>query len=223
MAYGAWRLQIPESAYASDFPVWAWGGGVSFAQLTLAKLKDEAASTLITSSALRAEVAIEAGLEAVDRSAFSDLSFDGRRCRTDEGYAKRHRDAEKRFLSEVHDRTNGEGVAIFIDNIETPVARATLKALARQGVVTTGGWKAGMQLSVLRASECIARHTHVHTHFATPQEVADAVAFAAERNWVPSKKALGKVWSWDEIPELASAYACGGLRTYFPIFQVNGG
>jgi NADPH:quinone reductase-like Zn-dependent oxidoreductase len=220
LAYGAWRLQVPESMYPEGFPVWAWGGGVSYAQLTLAKIKDSARCVLITSSAARREMAERAGLETLDRSTYPDLSFHASRYEADPEYATRYRESEKRFLKEVRDRTGGEGVSIFIDNIGTPVLRVTLKALAREGVLTTCGWKKGMRVDLLRAIECIERHTHVHTHYATRPEADDAVRFACERNWMAPADALGKIWAWEDIAGLAREYMTSG-GSYFPIYRVN--
>lgn len=221
VAYGAWRLQVPEKLFPEGFPVWAWGGGVSYAQLTLAKMKDAARCVLITSSQARRELAARAGLETLDRSTYPDLSFHESRYDTDPEYAARYRDCEKRFVQEVRARTDGEGVAIFIDNIGTPVFRATLKALAREGVVTTCGWKKGMRLEILRAMECIARHTFIHTHYATRPEAEDAVRFACERGWMVPRDALGKIWEWNEVATLAESHMRDTIDSYFPIYRVN--
>ncbi len=221
VAYGAWRLQVPEKLFPEGFPVWAWGGGVAYAQLTLARIKDSARGVLITSSQARRELAARSGLETLDRSTYPDLSFHESRYDTDPEYAARYRDCEKRFVQEVRARTDGEGVAIFIDNIGTPVFRATLKALAREGVVTTCGWKKGMRLEILRAMECIARHTFIHTHYATRPEAEDAVRFACERGWMPPRDALGKIWEWNEVAKLAEAHMRDTIDSYFPIYRIN--
>jgi NADPH:quinone reductase-like Zn-dependent oxidoreductase len=221
IAYGAWRLHVSEQQFPEGFPIWAWGGGVAFAQLTLARMKDSARCVLITSSQARRELAARAGLETLDRSAYPDLWFQAARYDTDPEYAARYRDSEKRFLREVHARTDGEGVAIFIDNIGAPVFRATLKALAREGVVSTCGWKMGMRMEILRAVECIARHTFIHTHYANHQEVEDAIRFACERGWMVPQDALGKIWDWDEVGQLAQGHLTGAVDSYFPIYRVN--
>jgi hypothetical protein len=111
-------------------------------------------------------------------------------------------------------------VAIFVDNIGTPVFRATLKALARQGVITTTGWKWGMDLDIVRAIECINRHIHVFTHYARYEEGLDAVAFAERTGWLPPAEA--RLWRYEQVPQLAADYAAGRVSSYFPIFQVNG-
>jgi NADPH:quinone reductase-like Zn-dependent oxidoreductase len=221
VAYGAWRLHVPEKLFPEGFPVWAWGGGVAFAQLTLARIKDSARCVLITSLQARRALAERAGLETVDRSTYPDLSFHASRYDADPEYAARYRDCEKRFVQEVHARTDGEGAAIFIDNIGTPVFRATLKALAREGVVTTCGWKKGMRLELLRAMECIARHTFIHTHYATRPEAEDAVRFACERGWMVPQDALGKIWEWNEVAKLAAGHLTGAIESYFPVYRVN--
>jgi NADPH:quinone reductase-like Zn-dependent oxidoreductase len=221
VAYGAWRLHVPEQLFPGPFPVWAWGGGVAFAQLTLAMMKDSARCVLITSSQARRELAARAGLETLDRSAYPDLSFDASRYDTDPEYAARYRDCEKRFVQEVRARTDGEGAAIFIDNIGTPVFRATLKALAREGVVASCGWKLGMRLEILRAMECIARHTFVHTHYASRPEAEDAIRFACERGWMPPQDVIGKIWEWNEVAKLAEGHMTGTIDSYFPVYRIN--
>jgi NADPH:quinone reductase-like Zn-dependent oxidoreductase len=221
VAYGAWRLLVSEKQFPEGFPVLAWGGGVSFAQLTLAKLKDHARGILIASSQARCELAARSGLETIDRSAYPDLSFSQARYDADPEYAARYRDSEKRFVQEVMARTDGLGAAIFIDNIGTPVFRATLKALGREGVVTTCGWKHGMRLEIFRAIECIARHTFIHTHYANHQEIEDAVRFACERGWMVPQDAIGKIWDWQDVGKLAESHLTGAVESYFPLYRVN--
>jgi len=221
MAYGSWRLQVPEELFPEGFPVWGWGGGVAYAQLTLATLKDSARCVLITSSPARRQMAERAGLETLDRSTYPDLSFHASRFDSDPEYAARYRENEKRFLKEVRARTDGEGVAIFIDNIGAPVLRVTLKALAREGVVATCGWKKGMRIELLRAIECIDRHTHVHTHYASRPEAMDAMRFACERNWMVPADELGQIWAWEDIAGLAKEYMADAIDSYFPIYRIN--
>lgn len=221
IAYGAWRLQVSEKLFPKDFPVWAWGGGVAFAQLTLAQMKDSAHGVLITSSQARRDVAARAGLETLDRSEYPDLSFHASRYDSDPEYAARYRDSENRFVKEVHARTDGLGAAIFIDNIGTPVFRATLKALAREGVVATCGWKKGMRLELLRAVECISRHTFIHTHYGSREEAEDASRFACERGWMPPLETIGKIWEWNEVAKLAAGHMTGAIDSYFPVYRVN--
>ena len=118
------------------------------------------------------------------------------------------------------ERTGGQGESVFVDIIGTPVIRTTLKALARCGVVATAGWKLGMNVTLLRAIECINRHTHVHTHYARYQEGQAAVEFAERTGWMAP--APDRVYRWEELPELAEDFACGRLDTFFPVFAVNG-
>ena len=126
--------------------------------------------------------------------------------------------AERRFLEEVQQRTGGLGVQIFVDYIGTPVVRATLKALGRQGVITTAGWQQGMAVTSLRAVECIDRHQHVHTHYARYRQGLDAIAYGEREGWMPEVDA--RTWSFDEIPELARAFNRGAVG-YFPVFGIH--
>jgi NADPH:quinone reductase-like Zn-dependent oxidoreductase len=118
----------------------------------------------------------------------------------------------------VQEITEGQGVHIFLDYVGSPVIRATLKALSREGVVATAGWKEGMQLWFLRAIECIERHQFVHTHYARYSEGVQAVRFALANEWLPEVD--DRVYTFDEIPTLGSDYL-GGDFTYFPIFEIN--
>ena len=118
----------------------------------------------------------------------------------------------------VDDLTNGRGVNIFLDYVGSPVIRATLRAMARQGVLATAGWKEGMHLWFLRAVECIDRHQHGHTHYARYAGGVQAVRFTVANEWLPTVDP--RVYTFDEIPELAEAYDRGDF-TYFPCFSVN--
>ena len=122
------------------------------------------------------------------------------------------------ILAEVRERTGGDMVNIFVDFVGSPVFRATLKALARQGVITTAGWKEGMMIDLVRASECIARHQHVHTHYARYSQGVAAVAFAEEHGWLPP--AGENVYGWDEVPDLFKDYNAGNTG-WFPVYRIN--
>ncbi|MBC8352035.1 MAG: zinc-binding dehydrogenase [Planctomycetes bacterium] len=199
VAYACWRSQMQGVAPA-DTVVCAWGGGVSFAQLALAK-RLGCRVMMACSHPERLELLQQEGIEAIDRRQFHDDDF------------------EDKFLKTIAEKTDGKGVSIFIDNIGTPVHRVTLKALARQGVVTTCGWKLGMRTHIARAIECLNRHIHVHTHYARYQEGLDAVQFGEEYVWLPPHPE--HIWSWNEIPTMFREYAAGNIASYFPIFSVN--
>lgn len=218
VAYGCWRTQLTPEDQPHPI-VWGWGGGVSLAELTLAAYSG-ARTAMLASSDVRLDVIRRHGIEPIDRRDFDGLVFDEARYASDRAYADRYRAAERSFLEVVRARTDGEGVSIFIDNLGTPVYRATLKALARQGVITTCGWKHGMMLTSVRAIEAIARRIHVNTHFARYSEGLAAVAFAEERGWLPPDEPEA-VYAWDRVPALARDYARDRVDSYFPLFQVN--
>ena len=223
VAYGAWRLQMmprgrveEENQHLPETYVWGWGGGVVLGELLLAK-RVGCQVAMISSHAARLDLIKKMGITPIDRRQFMDLDFDERRFKADFAYRRRYMKAEIKFLDLVKTHTNGAGVSIFIDNIGGPVFRATLKALGRQGVITTSGWKEGMNLSVARGAECIQRHIHVHTHGSHRSD--KGFYFALQNGWLPP--VTGEVTSWDEIPQLAEAYAQGQIDSYFPIYQVN--
>lgn len=216
-AYGCWRAQF-EGGEMPPLFVWGWGGGVSLAELALAR-HFGAQVAMMSSDDRRLGTIREMGIEPIDRRPFIKLDLDEARYNSDAAFKKGYQEAEKTFLGIVAERTQGMGVSIFIDYIGAPVFRATLKALSRQGVITTAGWKRGMMTSTLRAVECMKWHTHVHTHYATYAQGIESVRFAEANGWLPAVDS--KIYSFDEIPRLAQDYAAGKIDAYFPIFQAN--
>jgi NADPH:quinone reductase-like Zn-dependent oxidoreductase len=198
VAWGCWQTQMREVPPEEVF-VCGWGGGVSLAELSLAKAMG-CRVAMLASTESRLSLLRDLGIVPIDRSAFGEATF------------------EKDFLAAIRAWTGGQGVSIFIDNIGSHY-RSTLKALARQGVITTSGWKHGMIHPTMRAMECISRHIHVFTHYARYPEGLSAVDFAVDHAWMAG--AGGRVYTWDEIPALAEDYAAGRVDDYFPIFSVN--
>lgn len=218
VTYKCLRSQLNDEACPAPY-VWGWGGGVALAELQLAHHYG-CQTAMIASSAGRLALIAQKGINAIDRTAFAHLSYDEAQFESDLAYKARYLEAEYLFLNIIKEKTDGEGVHIFIDNIGTPVYRATLLALAREGVITTCGWKHGMTISHLRAVECINRHIHVHTHAMTFDEGSAAMRFATEHNWLPDE-AECTIYGWDEVPRLASDYEAGRIASYFPLFAVN--
>lgn len=217
VALACWRihgLQLGSAAPA----VWGWGGGVAFAEVTLATLFGFRGA-LASSMPTRLGLIRSLGIDTIDRREFSGLQFDERRFRIDQTAKMEYVAAEAAFLSRVAELTGGNGVAIFVDLIGAPVYRATLKALARPGVITSAGWKHGMVLSTARAFECMNWHCHVHTHYARLPEGPEAVIFAEEHNWLPAVPE--RDYSWDQIPELSEDYDACRIDSYFPLYCVN--
>jgi NADPH:quinone reductase-like Zn-dependent oxidoreductase len=218
VAYTCFRSQLNED----DVPiphVWGWGGGCTLAELELARING-CEVAMLSGSAHHLDTIEGRGVTAIDRRDFPNLDFDERRYHADESYRTAYLESESRFLATVGEHTDDKGVSIFIDYIGGPVVRATQKALGRLGVVSTAGWKHGMVTPMNRAMECIARHIHVHTHYARISEAAPAMAFAEATGWMPDV-AASKVYSFDEIPQLVADYDAG--RTdYFPVYAVNG-
>jgi NADPH:quinone reductase-like Zn-dependent oxidoreductase len=217
VAWACWCSQMSDTQFPSPH-VWAWGGGVALAELLLAKRRG-CRVAMIASSDRRLRLIDNLGIRPIDRREFMDLSFDERRFSTELEYQTRYLAAERTFLEVVRRETCNERVSIFVDNIGTPVFRATLKALARQGVITTLGWYAGSDTSINRPAECIQRHIHVHTHGTRYSEALIAARYAEEEGWIPP--AEDDLWEWDRIPQLAERFALGQVESYFPLFRVN--
>jgi len=219
IAYGAWRLQMSEEDQEVPF-VWAWGGGTSFATVQLAQLF-KARTAIISGTAERLALAAKLGITPIDRRPFQEISRDEERLARDPEYAKRCAAAEDAFLEIVRAHTEGRGASIFIDYIGTPLIHATVRALARQGVIATAGWLEGKEIKLVRAFECIKRHIHVHTHGYRRSDVAPAMRFGEEHGWMPVLGDGARIYSFEEIPSLARDFADGKISSYFPIYQIN--
>lgn len=217
VAYGSWLLQIPKQDVTPPW-VWGWGGGVTLAELTLAQLF-HCQVAMLASKDSRLKVIRDQGIHAIDRRQFPSLFYDEQKYESNPLYKKQYQVNERLFLQKVDEYTHGDGVSIFIDNIGLPVFRATLKALSSEGVLTTVGWKMGMSLQLVRAIECIHRHTHVHTHGSSYEEAAEGVLFAEEHGWLPQIDT--EIYKWDDIPTLAEDYENDVIDSYFPIYQIN--
>lgn len=216
LAFGVLRLQMTEKELPHPH-VWGWGGGVSLGELALANHAG-CKTAMVSSQKRRLDLIKNTGIRAIDRRDFPGLAFDADLFKNDAEYKAEYLASEEKFLKLVREVTDGRGVNIFIDYVGSPVFRVSLKALARQGIITTAGWKEGMMLNLVRAIECIARHQHIHTHYARYEEGVEAVDFAVKNNWVPVPD--DRIYSFEEIPELAKDYAAGNL-TCFPTFTVN--
>ncbi len=216
LAHGTFRLLVHWDELAAPH-VWSWGGGVSLAGLDLAR-RHGCRTVMLSGNEIRLKTIEKTGVTPLDRRQFGRLWFDEAQYKSDPEYKAEYRAAEECFLNEVHRRTKGSMVHIFIDYVGGPVYRATLKALSREGIITTAGWKEGMRLSNLRAIECIERHQHIHTHYARYQQGWKAVAYAEPNGWMPIIDE--RIYTFDEIPELVDAYAHGRVNC-FPCFSIN--
>ncbi|MCC6558330.1 MAG: zinc-binding alcohol dehydrogenase family protein [Polyangiaceae bacterium] len=216
VACGAYRLQVsPEEDPAPH--VWGWGGGTTFAELDLAR-REGCQVAMLSGSDARLAALERAGIAGIDRRAFQGIDLDERRYAADPAYRKAYQEAEAAFLRVVRERTRGRGVSIFIDYIGTPVARATMKALGREGVLATAGWLRGMSTPINRAIECISRHVHVHTHFGRRAEALAAMEYSVRTGWMPE---VTEVYDWEDVPRLAREAAAGSTRSFFPVYRVN--
>ena len=216
LAYGTLRLLLDQTELPHPH-VWGWGGGVTLGELVLAKHAG-CHAVQIASTDDRLAMIESQGLVAVDRREFKDLYFEKSRFRSDKAYTDRYIAAEKVFLQKVTELTGGNLVNIFIDYVGVPVFRATIKATTRESVITTAGWKEGMMIDLVRATECIDRRQHINTHYARyPQGVA-AVAFAEAHDWLPP---VDEVFSYDDVPRMFEEYNKNTLG-WFPIYAVNG-
>lgn len=197
-AWLCWRAQSGAAA-ARKCVVFGYGGGVGFAQTALARLFG-CSAYLATAREDRKALIEEAGVCAL--------------------LTERHgaRPVDDILSDFVRETLQGRGVDILIDNVGDHF-RSSLRMLARQGVITTSGWKHQTMFPLLRPQECINRHVHVFTHYARYQEGRRAVAFALQNGWLPPVDA--KTWAWEEVPALAEAYLAGNLSSYFPIYQIN--
>lgn len=217
-AYGCWRTQVADDDPANHL-VFGWGGGVAFAELTLAKRAGFRVA-MTAGSDERVAFLRENGITPVDRRRFPDLSMPTRRDRADVDWHERRRASAENFLNVVKDLSDGHGAAIFVDNIGGPLYDVTLRAVAREGVIATCGWKVGMRLSQLRGAECISRHFHVNTHVWRMPDSAEIRDFQEAEGWI-APKGSDVIYDFDRVLELADDYANGEIGSYFPLYRVN--
>ena len=216
MALHTLRGQLKETELERPW-VWGWGGGVSLLELSLARRRGCRVAQLASSDE-RLKLIESYGIIPVDRREFEGLAYDPKQYKVKghEEYTDQYRAAEKAFLERVAGITGGEGVHIFANYIGLPVFPVTLKALARQGVHTTAGWKAGMQVSLVLATESINRHPFVNTHYARYEQGAAAVAYAEEHGWLPPHPE--HLYAWDEVPQMSHDYDAG-TAGWFPTYK----
>ena len=77
-----------------------------------------------------------------------------------------------------------------------------------------------MSITYLRAVECIGRHQLIHSHYARRSQALAAIAYGEEHGWMPDIDA--RIYSFDEIPELARRFRSGDVG-FFPVYSVNPG
>lgn len=218
VAFRCWQAQLG-GANPGDHLVFAWGGGVSLAELELARRAGFRVA-MTASSDERLAYLQRKGIQPVDRRLFPDLASNGRGGQLDSTAEGRYRASEREFLRMISELSDGAGVAIFVDYIGAPVHKATLKSMAREGVLTTAGWKGGMDMLNRRATECIKRHLHVHTHVWNYEDSAPIRDYQEKTGWIADIDS-DAIYGFDEIPALAQDYRGGKLSTYFPLYQVN--
>jgi len=216
LAFGTFRLLVGAEELPSP-NVWGWSGGTTLAQLDLAR-RNGCRTVMLSGTECHLRQIRKAGITAVDRRAFGDLLFDEKRYAEDSAFRRAYTQAERNFVRDVWERTGGDNVQVFVDYIGSPVFRATSKALGRQGIITTAGWKEGMTISYLRSVECIGRHQFIHTHYARYPQAVAAVAYAEENGWMPEIDE--RIHAFDEIPDLAVRFRRGETG-FFPVYSVN--
>lgn len=218
MAWTVYRAHMSEQDRPEPI-VASWGGGVAFAQMQLAQYHN-CRTFMLASRDARIQELNQYKITPIDRRNFSDLDFDAQQYSSNLEYKKRYVKSEKIFLHSMQEASQADGVDIFFDHIGGPLFRATLKSVARQGVIASAGWKLGADITeVSRSTECTQRRTHVNTHYAKFQEGLDAVNFGESKGWMPP--AHLPIYSWEDVPKLADDYANNSIDSYFPIYQVN--
>lgn len=216
-AWGNWRIardtfrsMSPQEDHPLPYVV-AWGGGVSLAILQLAKLQGFK-TVMIASQKERLDLIESMGIGSIDRSKFPHLDSRHK--------GQLYAESEKLFLQEINQATQNEKASIFVDFIGEPVLKSTLKALAHPAVITTAGWKAGMNVNLNRAIECMHWHAHVHTHYSNLRGAYEAMNYATLYDWFAPAETVKKVYSWDNIPQLVDDFR-NGRTSYFPLYQIN--
>lgn len=193
VAYKAWKIQNMNSENSKNKFAFSWGGGVGLAELKLAKLNGFNAC-LITSNTKVAEEAKKQGIQVINRLK-----------------------GDEHIINSINDITNSKGADIFIDNIGISTSKLTVKALSREGILTTSGWKSGGLMPISRPYACQNRHIHVYTHYATYEEGKEAISFAIDNSWFPE---IDDIFDWDLLSEALIKYKNGDLKGYYTIIKV---
>lgn len=208
-ALACWRAQLPD-ADPSEHLVFAWGGGVAFAELLLAQ-REGFRVAMAVGSETRAAFIRRFGIEPILRIALSAAESAG---------VERNSTDLQIVLSRINELSGGQGAAVVIDNIGDNLHPVSLKALGREGVLTTCGWKAGMRTSHLRGPECISRHIHVHTHVWRSHDSRIIRDFQESADWI-APRGSHIVYKFEDVPVLAQCYAAGQMSSYFPLYAIN--
>jgi NADPH:quinone reductase-like Zn-dependent oxidoreductase len=214
IAHSAWRTQMDDSDPADEL-VFGWGGGCAFAELQMARRAGFRVG-MTASTEARLALLKQHGISPVDRRNFQSLHYDTQAAPDMTLY----REAERTFRAIIDELSDAKGVAIFIDNIGAPLYKATMKVLARQGVVTTVGWKLGMRTFNLRASDCIKRQLFVNTHVWRQGDSEAIRDYLENTGWLADSNP-DAVYDFDDVPQLAADYAAQRIDNYFPLFRIN--
>lgn len=217
MAYAAYRLQVPEELNNCPF-IFAWGGGVSLAQSLLAKIYGFEVA-MMSSQPARLSLFQDFGIIPIDQRQYKTLHFEKQQYESNNKYKREYTLCIGKLKRDIIKQATNKEISIIFDHIGGNTFKASLRLLDREGVIATSGWKAGMDLSYKRASECINRHFHIHTHYAKMAEGIEAINFAEENNWYPPINS--DYYTWNNIPILAEHYSTGKIVSYFPIYQIN--
>jgi len=217
VAFACWRSQLPDVDPA-DYLVFGWGGGTTLAELQLAKRAGFRVA-MTASNDKRLEEMAKLGITPVDRRHFPHLAFDAERYRSDAEYQADYRRSEQIFIDRIAELSDGRGVAIFLDNLGGALYRATMRVIGRTGLVTTVGWKTGMRLWNMRATECINRRLHIHTHAWRYNDSVTIRDFQEASDWIGPEPT--EIFDFDDVPKLASNYVEGKIESYFPIYRIN--
>lgn len=208
VALDCWRTQMG-AADPAEHLVFGWGGGVTLAQLILAR-RAGFRTAMMAGSTDRLDTIARHGITPLDRRDYPGLGH------SDASAATRWA-CERRFLRCINELSDGLGVAVFLDHIGGALYPTTLRALARQAVIASCGWKAGTELSHIRPTECIRRHIHLHTHGWRHDDSATIRDFQEATGWLAD---TGTAYAYRDIPELVEGYHAGRLATYYPLYRI---
>jgi NADPH:quinone reductase-like Zn-dependent oxidoreductase len=219
VAYACWRTQVTATVAgggSGSVPLaFGWGGGVSLAGLQLAQAEGFR-TAMAASRPSRLKLIADLGMIAIDRRQFPHLGGSAGL-----GRAEQQR-SEREFLDLVGELSDGRGISILLDNIGGELYGIGLRALARQAVLATVGWKAGMRLETLRAVECIRRHIHVHTHGFRYSDIPEIIDFQERTGFLAAVDESGPLaYAFEAIGVLAKECVADQVDDYFPLFGVN--
>ena len=129
---------------------------------------------------------------------------------TPEEFIAQYKVARKEFGGLVLEETGGKRFDILFDYVGAPLQQVAQDVLAPEGIISTAGWKEGMDMFFKRAVRCIGRQGEVNTHYAARWEGELALKLL-EAGTVPAFWDA-KTYDFNEANEMGANFVNGNFQ-----------